>query len=143
MGKEKIYLILQTVFCILFAVFLAAAAVFIYEEGAVRKSEDPMESIYTPENVTEKLGMAVPFVLAAAGFLAAGLVLGVKDVKAEKPKGPGKAVRPKAEGKSGRILQAVIIIAAIVFIFMGVLNGSARDVLIKAITICSECIGLG
>ena len=36
-----------------------------------------------------------------------------------------------------------LIVAAVVLILAGVFNGSARDVLYKAITICSECVGLG
>ena len=41
------------------------------------------------------------------------------------------------------VLQAAVLIAAIAFIIAGVCNGSARDVLYKAVTICTECIGLG
>ena len=32
---------------------------------------------------------------------------------------------------------------AILFIVLGVMNGGLRDVLVKAINICTECIGLG
>ena len=45
--------------------------------------------------------------------------------------------------KSRRAVQLVILAAAVVFIVMGVANGSAHDVLVKAINICTECIGLG
>ena len=31
----------------------------------------------------------------------------------------------------------------IVFIVLGVMNGGLRDVLVKAVNICTECIGLG
>lgn len=41
------------------------------------------------------------------------------------------------------ILRVVILIIAISMIIVGILNGSARDVLYKAITICAECVGLG
>ena len=41
------------------------------------------------------------------------------------------------------MLQTVLIAVAIGFIVAGVINGSARDVLYKAINICTECIGLG
>lgn len=40
-------------------------------------------------------------------------------------------------------VRAVIIAIGVTFIVLGVLNGGARDVLIKAINICQECIGLG
>ena len=36
-----------------------------------------------------------------------------------------------------------IMVCAVFFILLGVMNGGARDVLIKAINICTECIGLG
>lgn len=41
------------------------------------------------------------------------------------------------------ITRAVILTISIVFIVVGVINGGARDVLIKALNICTECIGLG
>ena len=41
------------------------------------------------------------------------------------------------------VLRADLYAAAIVFIVLGVMNGGLRDVLVKAINICTECIGLG
>lgn len=40
-------------------------------------------------------------------------------------------------------VRACVIAVAIVFITVGALNGGANDVLVKAINICTECIGLG
>ena len=40
-------------------------------------------------------------------------------------------------------LWAALFAAAVLLVVLGVLNGGARDVLAKAIKICSECIGLG
>ena len=45
------------------------------------------------------------------------------------------------EGK--KKLQIVIFCAATAFILLGIMNGGAFDVLVKAINICTECIGLG
>ena len=42
-----------------------------------------------------------------------------------------------------RALWAALFAAALLLIVLGVLNGGARDVLAKAVRICSECIGLG
>ncbi|MBQ7346170.1 MAG: hypothetical protein IJW45_08960 [Oscillospiraceae bacterium] len=39
--------------------------------------------------------------------------------------------------------RTIIGIIALVFIIVGVFNGGAMDVLLKAIAICTECIGLG
>ena len=64
----------------------------------------------------------------------------LKDERAEA--GPTAAGPVDLSGKA-RIVRAVIIVAAVVFIVAGAINGSARDVLYKAITICTECVGLG
>lgn len=57
----------------------------------------------------------------------------------------GKRPAPRQETRGGRVivLRAVLYAAAIALIVLGVLNGGMRDVLIKAINICTECIGLG
>jgi hypothetical protein len=41
------------------------------------------------------------------------------------------------------VIRAVLCIAAVLLIVFGILNGGARDVLAKAVKICSECIGIG
>ena len=65
----------------------------------------------------------------------------------------GKAqVQPRAPGKIAAVLQSpitlwgvrlAVLVVAIVFIILGVMNGGMADVLGKAINICTECIGLG
>ncbi len=40
-------------------------------------------------------------------------------------------------------VQRIIIIAAIILITAGLLDGGYRDVLSKAVMICMECIGIG
>lgn len=40
-------------------------------------------------------------------------------------------------------LRAALLAAGAVFIALGIANGGMRDVLVKAINICTECIGLG
>ena len=42
-----------------------------------------------------------------------------------------------------RIIRKGILVAAIVLIFVGVLQNDMQDVLYKAIRICYECIGIG
>ncbi len=41
------------------------------------------------------------------------------------------------------VVRGIVFAIAVVFIILGVLNGGATDVLVKAINICTECIGLG
>ena len=42
-----------------------------------------------------------------------------------------------------RTVRLVIALLALGFIVLGLINGQARDVLNKAINICTECLGLG
>ena len=141
-NKKKTVLILQTVVWILLAAALAAAAVVLFADGSARKAENPMESIYTPKAVAEKLTLIAPLFFCAVGLTVLGLVLGVRDENAGKP--VKMRMKPaKTQVKHKGLVQAVLVVAAAALILAGILNGSARDVLIKAITICSECIGLG
>lgn len=42
-----------------------------------------------------------------------------------------------------KALWAALLAAAVFLIVLGAANGGAREVLAKAVKICSECIGLG
>lgn len=54
-----------------------------------------------------------------------------------------KAPAPKQPGKGIAIGRVCLYAAAIALVVLGVLNGGMYDVLVKAINICTECIGLG
>ena len=41
------------------------------------------------------------------------------------------------------VIRVILAVVAVVFIVLGVMNGGLYDVLVKAINICTECIGLG
>lgn len=60
---------------------------------------------------------------------------------------PAARVRPMkvipAESSFSGKKRAMLYAVAMGLIALGVLNGGMRDVLIKAINICTECIGLG
>ena len=283
MTKKKAYLVIQAAALIALVLLLSLTTVSIYREGQVRKAENPLESVYTPEIVAKKFAPAAPLFFGLLGMTLAGLVLGVKDEEAEKPvkdaeagrdlivsrvgmpseemkreqavqkklqvtgwvifalcmvpiviylcnsanfpqedydgmlfgllrvlvpctcagltalavtfvmrdksvqreiraaqavlkeekaagKTPGQAEAAAVPGvevsgaagaevsagaakdggpgnkdkmKKHKTIQAVLVVAAVVLIVAGILNYSARDVLYKAITICTECVGLG
>jgi len=143
MKRGRLYLLLQAAVCIALVALLAGSAITIYEEGSARKAEQPMESIYTPQAVAEKLLPIAPLFWIGVGLSIAGLLLGVKDENAEKPKGMAAASESDDPPKHAAGLQMILIAAAVLLILAGALNGSALDVLYKAITICTECIGLG
>ena len=67
------------------------------------------------------------------------------ETAAETPGGSGTEAAGGAEtdGRKTALLRGVVLTAAVVCILAGIYNGSMRDVLFKAINICTECIGLG
>ena len=147
-SRVRIFLVIQAALCILVTGLFISAAVSIYREGSARKAEHPLEEIYTREKAEETILSLAPLVLCALGMTAACRILGIKDDKADKPvKDSGFTCNSPADREGGRNnstrVRAILILAAIVFIIMGILNGSAKDVLYKARNICTECIGLG
>lgn len=100
------------------------------------------------------LRVLLPWTAVGLGALAVTSILREKSVlreskaaqeqlKAEKAAGNAAAPRSVDAPKKTILPQTVIIVAAVILIIAGVFNGSARDVLYKAITICTECVGLG
>ena len=90
-----------------------------------------------------------PWVALAFGALCAASHQAAKSVRREidllkaapqqKPvSSADEAVKPVSP-----YLRAALYVAAVVLIVLGVMNGGLRDVLVKAINICTECIGLG
>lgn len=95
--------------------------------------------------VGERFGILAPWLALCLAVVIAAVFAG----KGEKiPRSPqcGKLYRPEKKSPSaGKLFAArlAILTLAAAFILLGVLNGGARDVLVKAINICTECIGLG
>lgn len=100
-------------------------------------------------------------ICSLALFVAASVVSGIfakKQIKemgtlikhgeGKKESTPIENAKDKAESIANHpitvwAVRGVIAVIGIVFIIVGALNGGAHDVLIKAINICTECIGLG
>ena len=124
-------------------VLLAWQCIDIYMEGSV----DVNSGIYRWEDVCARLqSIAVPMIFCGGVCAVTGLLnilpfLSAPETSlAHYQKSAYK--RPKATD-CPRIVRIVILFTAVVFIVLGVMNGGLRDVLIKAINICTECIGLG
>ena len=100
--------------------------------------------------------------VAFAATIGATVTSGVfasKQVAAAKTmikNGDKATVAQKAEPKFITVIKSIIakpafvwavrgcvFVLAVVFIVLGIINGGANDVLIKAVNICTECIGLG
>ena len=96
----------------------------------------------------------LPWTAAGIGALAAASILREKCILREieaaqarirEEKAAGVRPEPKETPQRRNVgaLRLLLVITAIGLIAAGVFNGSARDVLYKAISICAECIGLG
>ncbi|MBQ6289225.1 MAG: hypothetical protein IJK71_08270 [Clostridia bacterium] len=140
--KGKILPILLAVCCIALAVILAAGAIVLYVDGAARRAENPLESIYTAEKAGQVMKAALPLFLVFLCALVISIALGVKP-KTGKASKNAVRMKPQAEPKHVNTIRTVVIIAAVILIIAGILNGGALDVLVKAINICTECVGLG
>ena len=86
---------------------------------------------------------AAPVLFVLVGLAATGIIPGIKDPEAGKPVRSIGAAKQKGEPKHAARLRMAAAAAALILILAGIFNGSARDVMIKAIHICTECIGLG
>lgn len=139
MNKRRAYLIVHTLVLCALAALLAASVISIYLDGAARRALDPTADIYTPQILAQRLSPLAPLGLIELALLAAGLIFGIRG----EPVGKPARQAPVPSPKGGFAVRAILLAAAAALILAGVLNGSARDVLYKAITICTECVGLG
>ena len=64
-----------------------------------------------------------------------------KNLRTAEPSDPDK--QEKTTSAAVTFLRLALIAAAVCFVVVGIFNGSANDVLTKAVKICTECIGLG
>jgi len=167
MTKRKIYLLIQSALCVLIALLLAVSAVRIFVEGsAYQAAGHPSEWIYTREKVAAALALILPLFLISLAMTVFALIKDIRDEDADQPvqdaelgRGltcsratePAEAVKADAalyktspETARRRVLvRRVLLVAAVCFVIMGIMNGSMKDVLVKAIRICTECVGLG
>ena len=67
----------------------------------------------------------------------------IRECEALKGQPAGKPAPLQESAFPASVLRADLYAAAMVFIVLGVMNGGLYDVLVKAINICTECIGLG
>ena len=85
MNKNKVYLIVQSVLCVVVCAMLAAAAIMIYRDGLVLKAADPLSFIYTREKVAAALGPVMPVLILGIVLTVVGLFIRITDANADKP----------------------------------------------------------
>ena len=154
MDRKKLFLIIQSALCAIVTVLPAVFALIIYTRGLAAKAADPTAWIYSRELAGKYLLPVLPIAVITLVMALVGILLGIRDEKLGKPvKGiemKKRATKDEA-GQAGTgkglsvttIVRLIVLAAAVVLIVIGIVNGSARDVLFKAVTICTECVGLG
>ena len=145
MNKNKVLLIVQSVFCVLSAVGLIVADLMIYFEGLSEQESDPMAQIYTVDAVVDHAMIICPVIIVSLIVTAILLILKIKDPHSARAVNVPGIRTNAAGGRSSAtvIARTVILVIAVAFIIAGILNGSIMDVFVKASKICTECIGLG
>ncbi len=159
MGKTRVFMIIQSLLCILSVIMLMSAAIGIYSEGKQRKAEDPTAYIYTREAAVKAAAPGAVVLLLGLCLSIVGWAMDIHDESADKPvmipEFAGSMKEQLKEGAAGeerndpskknrlKRIRLAVLIVAVICIIAGIANHNMRDILIKATNICTECIGLG
>ncbi len=158
MNRKKILLYTLSALCVLWVILMAAAAINIYSEGAAYQAQGHPEAwIYTREKAAAAITRYLPLLLLSVALNIVAVITGVRDEEQDKPVHDPDLMRLyKEECESAsdagnkapdagtiRNVKIAVFVIAIVFIAAGIFNGSMEDMLIKAVNICTECVGLG
>lgn len=146
MGNKIVLIYIQAVTCLITAIILITSCLLIYFDGVRMLADNPMASIYTAEKIAGKfLPVAIAFALTVIVNIIC-VIAGARDMNQDKA-ATNIDINKNTEGRLSagnlKILRTVVLVFAILFIVIGIFNGSMNDVLIKASKICTECIGLG
>ena len=158
MENKKVMLYINSALYSLWAILTAGSAISIYLKGAAYQAQGHPEAwIFTREKAMEAFGTFAPVLALAVVMTLICVIKGIRDDSQDKPVAdPDLISIYKAERETERDVQAeaakakklravkiTVLIAAVIFVIAGIRNGSMEDTLIKAINICTECVGLG
>ena len=146
MNKKTALLTIESILCVVTAAYLIISDLSIYISGLAARAENPMADIYTVDIIASKAGFVLPLFVLIALVAIISSVLGIRDESQDKAVTGidiGKNMADKGTKESVNKVRLAVLVLAIVFIVVGIFNGSMSDVLIKASKICTECIGLG
>ena len=143
----NLYKIFLSVYAAACCLLLSTQCILLWVRGNAAENRDAAGQLLFPvfsrEKIAAMLRVSVPCLI---GFTAAALLGCLWNALRPTSKtilcstGP---MMPKAGVPAQRVIRIVLFAAATLLIVLGIANGGMRDVLIKAIMICTECIGLG
>ena len=123
---------------------LAAGGVILYLRGTAAVAAGTADAVFTRDGAA---GLLRLFVIPALLLAALLIIAALPGMKKARPAAQETAVRVTSSVSAHRGIGTarilMLLAAAAALITLGILNGGLRDVLIKAINICTECIGLG
>lgn len=119
----------MTIVTLILAALLMVQAVLIWKGGA-----------FTREIVAEKLLQTAPVLIVWLVLALIGIFIPKSQARNKKQ---AKISQKQEAWKHRQKARIAVIAAAAVLIAVGIFNGGMRDVFVKAINICTECIGLG
>ena len=145
MNWKKALRVVLVILYIALAAMSAAALAILYLKGmVVRSGGDVLAPVFTRENLARAFTPLLPLLAAAVILTVVCLAAGRPDGARSKARAPLRETpAPAREGRRTFVIRAVLLCAAAVLIVLGALNGGLRDVLVKAINLCKECVGLG
>lgn len=149
--------ILSAIAVIVIAVLLCGQCLDIYLKGSSSQNLDTggvrLVSMFRMEDVAARLkGITLPLIVCCLLIAVCTILHWLFQMHANDATGstPRRSCMCKehagnaaAQSASIRVAQAILLLISVVLIVLGVINGGMRDVLVKAINICTECIGLG
>ena len=84
-NKKKVSLIIQSLLCAAVTALLIASVISLFMEGSALKAANPLEWIFTREKAASALKPVLPLFAVSLVMTAAGLLLQIRDEKAEMP----------------------------------------------------------
>lgn len=136
---------------LLVLVLLAWHCIDMYIGGLIDSSRltssSNQHSPFSLEAVTQRLNSIMPALLGCALVsIVTSILHAFVPVKAHSFVPTADKYNLNSTTQKGSHVSSIrtaLLIVAVLFIVLGVMNGGLRDVLVKAINICTECIGLG
>lgn len=125
---------------VLLALLLVGKCLILYRSGAAGEY-DPIFSRERVVQAFSDIAWAFGLWIGALAWAAAGEIIHPRTAVSHSK--PLKAVPFSKPITCAKAFRAILVFAAIGLMAAGIINGGMRDVFIKAVNICTECIGLG
>lgn len=139
--KKKIFLWVQALLCAAAALTLVLSALTVYAQGiSARRAGDTLGWIFTPERVAS---WRVPVVAALVFCLLWAVIGWIAGMRGEEKRPLIRKIPVQGELKSPWAARGAALALGAAFLLIGIMNGGWRDVLVKAVNLCAECVGLG